>query len=157
MLRTFRLLWHTFTPVEKAVLDSISPLLSPTVATIYDQQLAAINKVQRYLEWTEINFYRIVRGKPNWTGIPQFPRSDEFTLAKSTYRVANTKFTSRIDCVNGHVFSFDGWATTQGPLEAAHVGTRSGAVAFREPDGCGPARLLMSDGSIETLTEEFGQ
>ena len=106
MLRTIRLLWHKHTPVEKAIFDSVSPLLSPHAKTIYDQQVAAINKVQRYLEWTEINFYRIVRGKSDWSDIAQFPRSEEFTLAKTTYHVDNTKFTTRIHCVAGHIFSF---------------------------------------------------
>ena len=105
MLRMIRLMWHTLTPVEVAILDSVTPLLSPKTGAIYRQQVSAINRVQRPLQWTEINFYRMVRRKPDWTGIAQFPRHDEFTLAASTYRFGNNKFKSRIICVAGHVFS----------------------------------------------------
>lgn len=106
MLRSIRLLFRKFTPVEIAVLDSVAAALPPEVSATCKQQIAAINKVQRYLGWTDISFYRIVNGKPNWNGVPLFREHDEFTLSRSTYRIGDRKFTTQIICVAGHIFSF---------------------------------------------------
>jgi hypothetical protein len=53
------------TAVESAVLHSIVAALPERSSSICAAQVAAINKVQRYLDWTEINFYRLVAGKPD--------------------------------------------------------------------------------------------
>ena len=106
MLRSIRLLFRTFTPVEIAVLDSVVASLPAASSVICQEQIAAINKVQRYLDWTEVNFYRINATEPGWNGVPLFRNHDEFTLSKSTYTIDHCSFTTQIICVGGHIFSF---------------------------------------------------
>jgi hypothetical protein len=106
MLRPIRLLFRTFTPVEIAVLDSVVAALPAAAAATCKEQVASITKVQRHLEWTEINFYRITHGRPDWTGVPLFPDRGEFALSQSKYTIDGHRFTTRIMCVAGHIFSF---------------------------------------------------
>lgn len=105
MLRSLRLCFQRFTPVESAVLNSVVEVLPVDASATCEQQIAAVNRVQRYLDWTEINLYCIKNGRPNWVGVPSFSNRSEFTLSESSFTIGNRRFTTRIVCISGHVFS----------------------------------------------------
>lgn len=66
--------------------------------------------------WAEIDLYRLRHRRPDWTGVPMFPCTDEFGLAEVRFRVAGRQFKSVLSSISGHVFDF---ATTPGPRDIA--------------------------------------
>ena len=105
MLKRCSLLWRTFTPVEERLLGEISNALPEHIRQVYRKQIQSINKVQRYLDWTEINFYHLRKGRPDWGSVQQFRRTDEFTLASVGYRTKGIDFKTTLKGVSGHIFS----------------------------------------------------
>lgn len=105
MIKRLSLLLKTFTPVEERLLGEISNALPEHIRQVYRKQIQSINKVQRYLDWTEINFYHLRKGKPDWGSVQQFRRTDEFTLASLGYRIKGIDFKTTLKGVSGHIFS----------------------------------------------------
>ena len=105
MLKRLSLLLKTFTPVEERLLGEISNALPEHIRQVYRDQIQSINKVQRYLDWTEINFYHLKQGKPGWGSVQQFKRIDEITLASIRYRIKGIDFETTLQGVSGHIFS----------------------------------------------------
>jgi hypothetical protein len=105
MLKRCSPLLTTFTPVEERLLGEISNALSEHIGQVYRKQTQSINKVQRDLDWTEINFYYFRKGKPDWGSVRQFRRIDEFTLASVGYRIKGIDFKTTLKGVSGHIFS----------------------------------------------------
>jgi hypothetical protein len=105
MLKRLSLLLRTFTPVEERLLDEIYKALPEHIRGVYLEQTQSINKVQRYLDWTEINFYHFREGKSDWGSVQRFRRTDEFTLASVGYRIKGIDFETRLKGVSGHIFS----------------------------------------------------
>ena len=105
MHKRLSLLLRTFTPVEERLLGEIAKALPEHIRDIYLKQIQSINKVQRYLDWTEINFYHFRKGNPDWGSVQQFRRTDEFTLASVGYRIKGIDFETTLKGVSGHIFS----------------------------------------------------
>jgi hypothetical protein len=104
MFKRLSLLLKTFTPVEERLLEEISEALPEHIRDVYLKQTHSINKVQRYLDWTEINFYHLRRGRPDWGSVQPFKRTDEFTLASVGYRIKGIDFETTLKGVSGHIF-----------------------------------------------------
>jgi hypothetical protein len=105
MRKRLSLLLRTFTPVEERLLEEIYKALPEHIRGVYLEQTQSINKVQRYLDWTEINFYHFRKGKSDWGSVQQFRRTDEFTLASVGYRMRGIDFKTTLQGVSGHIFS----------------------------------------------------
>lgn len=105
MFKRLSLLLKTFTPVEERLLDEIYKALPEHIRGVYLEQTQSINKVQRYLDWTEINFYHFREGKSDWRSVQKFRRTDEFTLASVGYRIRGIDFKTTLKGVAGHIFS----------------------------------------------------
>ena len=72
---------------------------------MYDAQVAAITRVQRLPpSWNQISFYRIKRGKVDWSDVALFPCTDEFRLAQIRFTIQNKSYRATLICVAGHIF-----------------------------------------------------
>ena len=72
------------------------------------KQIAAINRIQRILNWQEIDFYcmRFPR-RVVWNPIVLFPNRSEFTLASITYSTGGISLETTLESVSGHIFSLE--------------------------------------------------
>lgn len=137
-MRRLSLLWRRFTPLETRLFAHVRAILPETARLVYDAQIAAINRVQRLSpSWSEIDCYRMRRGRPDWSGVPLFRCTDEFRLAEVRFGVAGHRYRAVLTCIEGHVFDF---AIVPGPK----------AVAFAEWDGPGQSFLLGDPGRAPT-------
>jgi hypothetical protein len=123
MIERLTLLWRRFSPLEERLLSAVRPALPPEALSIFDAQVEAITLVQRSPpSWNEIRFYRLRRGKPDWSGVPLFPCTDEFRLAEVIFRSTGRRFKTALTSIGGHIFDF---ATTPGPKAAAFAAWES--------------------------------
>ena len=116
MLEGLSLLWKRFSPLEERLLAEARTALPQGARNAFDAQVVAINKVQRSPpSWNEICFYRMARGRPDWAGVPLFPRTDEFRLLEVRFSVGRS-YRATLTCIGGHIFDF---ATVPGPKTKA--------------------------------------
>jgi len=119
VIRELALLWQRFSPMERRVFSEIRGVLPDAATPMFDGQLGAITRVQRLPpSWSEIDFYSLRRGKPNWTGVPLFPCTDEFRLAEVRFRVLGRSYKSTLASVGGHIFDL---TTAPGARKVAFV------------------------------------
>jgi hypothetical protein len=119
VIRELALVWQRFSPLERRVLDEIRGVLPDPAKPMFDGQLGAITRVQRLPpSWSEIDFYCLRRGKPNWTDVPLFPCTDEFRLAEVRFQVLGRSYKSTLSSIGGHIFDL---ATTPGARKVAFV------------------------------------
>ncbi len=131
-IRRLSLLWKRFSPLEECLLAEIRNVLPGDALRSFDAQVAAVNHVQRLPPtWSEIDFYRMRGGKPDWAGISMFPRADEFRLADVAFRVRGTSYEATLSCIGGHIFDF---AITPGARAVAFV-----------PWDAQPSAVLLAD------------
>ena len=117
MIERLTLLWRRFTPLEERLLTEVRTVIPPDARSVFDAQVAAINRVQRLPpSWSEISFYRIRGREPDWSGVPLFPCTDEFRLAEVNFHVAGKPYRAVASCVAGHIFEL---AVSPRPKEAA--------------------------------------
>lgn len=96
--------------LESRVLDAVKNCLSASAATLWEQQVAAINKVQRLPGGVEVNFYRMVRGKPVFDDALAFPnKTEELLVAKVVIMVegAPPVLSAQVWSVRGFIFSIE--------------------------------------------------
>lgn len=96
--------------LEKLLLDAVRAHLSPELALIWNQQVRAINKVQRLPEGVEVNFYRMSKGRATFNeGLAFQNKTPELLLA--TLHVLCSKpsieLVARVWCVKGFLFSIE--------------------------------------------------
>ncbi len=85
MITSLRMLFTRWTPWEQSIQAAIL-LASPTpIQKILATQFDSINKIQRIVQWSEIDFYVMHDGEVNWSDIPTFTNKDDFLLAKGGY------------------------------------------------------------------------
>lgn len=132
------LFWKRFAPLEEQILSAIRDVLPEGAQPTFDAQVGGITRVQRSPpKWNEILFYRMRRGKADWSGVPLFPRKDEFRLAKVSFSVDGKQFTAALGCVAGHIFDL---TVIPGPKR----------VSFVSFDG--PPSVMLQDDPLETAT-----
>jgi hypothetical protein len=105
MFRRLSLLWRRFTPIEEAVFAEVEKALPAGCKEKFVRQRQAINRVQRILDWTEINFYSVRRGAVNWEPSIAFRNRGELELAEIRFSIQRRDFRSTLGAVTGHVFS----------------------------------------------------
>lgn len=96
--------------LESIVLHSVRVQLNGDIAMLWDKQVQAINKIQRLPEGTEVNFYRMKKGRPSFDAELAFPnKMEELLLAKVQIGLPNTtnKLTANVWCVKGFLFSIE--------------------------------------------------
>ena len=123
------LLWRRFSPLEEKLLAAVRGALAASAQPAFDAQVAAITKVQRAPGWTEIAFYRMRRGKVDWSGVQLFPRLDEIPVAEVRFDVGGVSYRAKLTAIRGHIFDFGITPSPRG-------------VAFSSWDGEPRVRLL---------------
>jgi hypothetical protein len=117
VLRELTLRWRRLSPFEERLLAEVRRMLPDAAVSVYDAQVAEINHVQRLPpSWSEIDFYRLRRRKPDWSGVPMFPCTDELSLVEVEFQVAGKRFRARLSSIGGHIFDL---VTTPGPRRVA--------------------------------------
>ena len=93
-----------FTRPEEAVLEAVAGRLPPEAAGILRRQVAAVGRVVRYLDWTEVNLHP--RGGGALPDEALFPdRSDDRRLARVHLDLDGERFTAHLHLVRGAIFS----------------------------------------------------
>jgi hypothetical protein len=94
-------------PFELLILNGVGAALPDTMSDAYTSQLKNINKVQRLLEWNEIEFYCMSFFKVRWPEESLFQNKGEFVLGRG--RVSSGKHVADVTvwAVGGHIFSIE--------------------------------------------------
>ena len=97
-----------FTLLEQSVLDAVRVRLAAPAAALFQQQVDAVNHIQRILNWEEIDFYvmRFPR-RVCWPEAILFPNRSEFQIAKLICVAKGNTFELGVHAVSGHVFSIE--------------------------------------------------
>jgi hypothetical protein len=92
--------------LEKMILDYVKEHLDINLRELWDQQVGAINKVQRLPEGIEVNFYRMKNGHPSFDENLAFPnKAIELLIAVVEVELSDMgKLTAKIWCVKGFLF-----------------------------------------------------
>lgn len=96
--------------LEKLLLDAVRDQLDPRLALTWDRQVQAITKVQRLPEGVEVNFYRMVKGRPTFNDDLAFAnKTKELHLAsvRMSWSKASSELVARVWCVKGFLFSIE--------------------------------------------------
>lgn len=93
--------------LERVIFDAVRGELAPREAQLWEQQLAAINRIHRHPEGKEINLYVMRGGKSDFPREICFDKTDEFKIAVVDIEAGDAKLRGRVWCVNGHVFSIE--------------------------------------------------
>jgi len=99
------LLWRTFTPTEAVLLKAVIATLDPQDQILARRQLAAVNHVQRLLDWTEVSLFAARWGQVRWPSEALFPNRGEFELASLKFSIGRMPYRGSLWCVGGHMFS----------------------------------------------------
>jgi hypothetical protein len=135
-------LWRRFTPLEDRLLAAVRIVLPPAAQSVFDSQVAAINRVQRLPpSWSEIDFYCLRRGRTDWSRVPAFRCTDEFRLAEVRFQVGGAAYRAVLSCIAGHIFDL---AITPGPK----------AIAFANWDGTPRIKLFADPDQAPTGRRE---
>ncbi|WP_053551153.1 hypothetical protein [Desulfuromonas soudanensis] len=118
-------------PFEHAILSEVGSSLSPEQRGQFAAQVAHINKVQRLLEWNEIEFYCMRWFKVRWPTAILFQNHGEFMLGAGTLRAPDIFAPVKVWAVGGHIFSIE----SEAPLKAFRTATD---VSFALADAAQP-------------------
>lgn len=94
-------------PFEKEILTAVHAHLPSNVARKFAAQIAAINKVQRLLEWHEIEFYSMRWFKAHWPPECLFSQRGETEMARVEAVFGSRSLDVSVWSVNGHLFSLE--------------------------------------------------
>lgn len=96
-----------FLHFENVILETVGSSLPSDLRGQFFVQLGLINKVQRSLEWKEIEFYCMRWFKVKWPSTVLFRDKGEFLLGSGTLSTAGIIATVKVWAVGGHVFSIE--------------------------------------------------
>ncbi len=94
---------------EWSILDLVRNHLGEDIKWLWDKQLSTINKIGRAPEGSEVNFYRMSRGRPTFDKNIAFPnKSAELLVAEVKVQIEGSEeIFAKIWCLNGFIFSID--------------------------------------------------
>ena len=97
-----------YTQLEQSVLEAVRSRLPDSAAGLFQQQIDAVNHIQRILDWEEIDLY-VMRfpKRVRWPEAILFPNRSEFRLARVSCVAAGNTFELDVHAVSGHVFSIE--------------------------------------------------
>jgi hypothetical protein len=96
--------------LERLVLDAARASVDPSLHSVWDRQVLAINKVQRLPEGIEVNFYRMHKGRPSFDEDLAFPnRTTELLIAEVRISLDRSygELVAHLWCVRGFLFSIE--------------------------------------------------
>lgn len=92
---------------EREILSGIGSALADDLSDLYSLQIERINKVQRLLEWNEIEFYCMSFFKVRWPDEILFKNKKEFILGEGVLSSGENTANITVWSVGGHVFSIE--------------------------------------------------
>lgn len=92
---------------EAKLLEATAAALRPSEADLLSKQVACINRVQRILDWKEIEFYCMRWFRAHWPEQVLFSSKEEFRLATICCRFGQKEVNVDVWAVGGHVFSLE--------------------------------------------------
>ena len=96
--------------LEKIVLNCVRDHLGGVTAARWDEQVKAINKIQRLPDGVEVNFYRMKKGHASFEGQLAFAnKTEELLVAKVQIGLPNVteRLRANVWCVKGFLFSIE--------------------------------------------------
>ena len=96
-----------FLPYEKQILTAVANALPLAENQQFVDQIECVNKVQRLLEWNEVEFYCMHWFKVRWPERVLFARRDEFQIASVECAFGESVVPVKILVTAGHVFSLE--------------------------------------------------
>ncbi len=105
-------------PFEQTILNTVAAALPDGYCERFGEQVAQINKVQRLLEWNEIEFYCMRWFKVHWSPDVLFPQHEELELASGRLQTSDAAASIKVWAVGGHVFSIESDSSLK-PFRAA--------------------------------------
>src|SRR5689334_6933986 len=99
MFENIRTMFCKWTPWEEHLLRLLTQKLGDKHRQIILSQLEAINKIQRIVGWTEIDFYVMRKGHVSWEGVPMLFDDREFTLARASTFADGGRIQSELFCI----------------------------------------------------------
>lgn len=97
--------------LEKAILESVkNELDDQSLVDLWDRQVKSINKIQRLPEGVEVDFYRMIDGKPGFDPKMAFPvQAEELKIARLEVKLPDTDLVliANVWCVKGILFSIE--------------------------------------------------
>lgn len=103
---------------ETAVLTGVGAGLPVRRRKQFDSQVARINRVQRLLDWHEIEFYCMRWFRIAWPAEVLFDSRDEELLGSGVLRAERMETSIKVWAVGGHVFSIESEAPLR-PFQSA--------------------------------------
>ena len=116
-----------FHPFERTVLEGVYLALPEPTGAKFAAQVRCINKIQRLLDWREIEFYAMRWFKVTWPPELLFDEKGEFSLARVLLDVDRKTQVLDVYSVGGHVFSIESDRPMK-PLKGIAASTMSVAV-----------------------------
>ncbi len=100
---------ESLSKLETSIFGAVCEKLPQQLGDLWTKQIAVINKIHRYPDEKEVNFYVIAGGKSSFPMELCFTKRDEFKIAVVDLSANNgaVKLRARVWCVNGHVFSIE--------------------------------------------------
>ena len=127
-------------PFENAILSKVGSSLPLEQRGQFAAQVAHINKVQRLLEWSEIEFYCMRWFKVRWPIAVLFQDHSAFVLGAGTLRAPGISAPVSVWAVGGHIFSIE----SEVPLKPFRTATDvSFVLAEAAAQPCAPADPLQ--------------
>jgi hypothetical protein len=96
-----------FLPFERAILEAVHGALPAAPAQLLRDQVACMNKVQRLLEWNEIELYCMHWFKVHWPEHLRFTNREEIKLATVTITTESASQEITVWAVAGRLFSLE--------------------------------------------------
>lgn len=122
-------------PVEESILRGIESSLPMAQRVRFSEQCARINKVQRLLDWNEIEFYCMCWFKVQWPAEVLFDDRSEFELGSGTLQTTTACAELKVWSVRGHVFSIE----SKTPLKPFRTATDASFVLAAAAQPVAPA------------------
>ena len=93
-----------FLPFERQVLSAAWELMNPRGRLLLAGQIRHVNRIQRLLDWTELELYCMRWFRVSWPAESLFRDKDEFELATVLLRHGEQRIKVTVWSVGGHVF-----------------------------------------------------
>ncbi|MBC9248862.1 hypothetical protein A9179_01100 [Pseudomonas alcaligenes] len=94
-------------PYERLILAQVGAGLPARLRQPFAEQVQLINKVQRLLDWREVEFYRMRWLRVNWPAAVLFDNREEFILGSGLLSAGALAASVSVWAVGGHVFSIE--------------------------------------------------
>ena len=96
-----------FLAFERAILTAVHQALPESSADLMARQVMCVNKIQRLLDWQEVEFYCMRWFKVAWPGNVLAPNTGEIEVARATLESSSGRMAVSVFWVLGHLFSIE--------------------------------------------------